>query len=123
MQKIIQQRRTKGIETYSDLINDALFGWFEKYYEDNPTADPAAAQELHMIRLNAERSERNEFLQLSQKVLSDLTEDRHIKGLDKFITAMVEAKYSYINQDAPDDFVKRLDELLTRARRLLDESK
>lgn len=123
IQKTVQQRRVPGIETYSDLMTDALFLWLEKFYDENPTVDPGAAQELRMVRLNAERHQRVEFVTLAQKVLTDLIEDRHIKGLDQFHAAMIESKYSYQNQNAPDDFIRDLDRIINQARRLLDESR
>lgn len=121
IQKIVQQRRIPGIETHSDLLSDALFMFLEKFYEEQPNLDPGALQELRMVRLNAERHQRVEFLGMANKVLTDLIEDRHIKGLDQFHVSMIESRFSYQNQDAPDDFLREIDRIIEKTRRLLDD--
>jgi hypothetical protein len=123
MQRIVQQRRIPGIETYSDIMNDAVFCWLEKFYEEHPTVNPAAAEEMRMIRLEAERDERTEFLVLCKKVLDGLKEDRHVKGMEQYLTSLVESKYDFVNRDAPPDYIEKLDDLIRSVRNLIDASK
>jgi hypothetical protein len=123
MQIIIEQRRVAGIQTRSDIMNDAVFMWLERFYEDNPTFDPAAAQDMKMIRLRVEREHRATFLNSAQTLLEGLVEDQDTVGIDQYLVAMVESKYDYVNRNAPKSFVVKLDSLIDRARRLIDESK
>lgn len=108
-------------KTRSDIVQDALAMWLEEWDKEHPDQASALSYQFKVEQMGRRRAARTDFIDIAKKELDGLREDGDITGLHQFI-ATLDTALSDFRVDAPASFLRRVDELRTSAKRLIDAS-
>jgi len=108
-------------KTRSDIIQDAIVLWLERWEDEHPDTATALSHQLHVEKMGRRRAARNEFYELAKHELDGLREEGDITGLYQFIEA-IDLSLKDFRTDAPAVYLRKIDELRTNAKRMIDAS-
>lgn len=108
-------------KTRSDIVQDALALWLEKWDEDHPEMVTALSYQFKVEQMGRRRAARSAFLEVAKTELEGLREDGDVGGLHHFIQALDTALIDF-REDAPASFLRKIDEIRMGAKRLIDAS-
>lgn len=108
-------------KTRSDIIQDAIAFWLEEWDRSHPEMMTALSYQFRVEQMGRRRSARSGFLEMATKELEGLRDDSDITGLHQFIQTLDSALVDF-REDAPASFLRKIDDIRTNARRLIDAS-
>lgn len=106
-------------KTRSDIIQDAIAFWLEEWDKEHPEMVTALSYQFKVEQMGRRRSARTDFLEMAKRELDGLRDDGDIAGLHQFMQTL-EIALSDFREDAPASFLRKIDEIRTSAKRLID---
>jgi len=120
--EIVASRIDPAFKTRSDVMQDAIAMWLEDW--DRRYPDGAGGELAFQARLKAlerKREFRVGFIQAATEQLEGLVSDSDILGIREFLQMMLQAQGNF-KDDAPQPYMRQIEELIQRSRRLLDST-
>lgn len=120
--EIIAARIDSTFKTRSDVVQDAIAMWLEDW--DRRYPDGATGELSYQARIEAmkrKRRYRADFLTIAEEELHGLQQDGDIQGLGNFLQTILLAQGDF-KDDAPATYLQKIDDMILRARRLLNAS-
>lgn len=121
--EIVASRIDEDFKTRSDILQDAISMWVDDW--DNRHPDGMQGQ-LHyqseLARLERATENRSAFLGRAERQLTQLRNDGDTNGFSTYLSIMFRARGDFLD-DAPKPFISKMDQFISEAKRLLDESR
>ncbi len=121
MDEILGSANSPDYKTRSDIVQDAIALWLEEWDKEHPEMVTALSYQFKVEQMGRRRAARTAFLEVAKTELDGLRDDGDISGLHQFIQALDTALVDF-REDAPASFLRKIDEIRTSARRLIDAS-
>lgn len=117
--EIVASRIDPALKTRSDVMQDALAMWLEDW--DRRFPDGAGGELSYQARIEAMKRKRRyrlDFLETAEEELTGLQNDGDVQGLSTFLQTLLLAQGDF-KDDAPDTYLRKIDDMIQRAQRLL----
>jgi hypothetical protein len=111
------------LETKSDILQDALHLWLEKWDEDyGDGADGELSYEFRLKEIERRIIYQESFVGTVENIFDSLKKYRDVNGFKEYLVSMVEARLNFVGSGVPPEILERMDNLIEDTRRLLKEA-
>jgi hypothetical protein len=118
--EIVASRIDPTLKTKSDVLQDALAMWLEDWDKRYPDGSGGElAYRARLMRMERKRAFREEFMESAGDQLEALQRDGDALGMSEFLQIMLQAQGDF-KDDAPSSYLSKVEDMIQRARRMLD---